>query len=172
MSYRHQGVIDNRTYVVRFRPALDAVRQVLEDPDIFKTLTLYPECRYIRKPGTQQNMRVWSEAWTGDDWWHIQVRPRCLYPWPILNVVQDKIGPDYIVVHIILYSDATTLNSLGTKKAWPVHLWIGNISQRVRNSRTSKGKAIHVGYIPLVSITVRSDCDCVPDISTGTWSFQ
>jgi len=170
--YRHQGVIENCTYIIRFRPALNAVCQVLEDPDIFESLTLYPEHRYIRKLGTQQNMHVWSEAWTGDDWWHIQVCPWSLYLWPILNVVQDKIGPNYVVIHIILYLDATTLNSLGTKKAWPVHLWIGNISQRVRNSRTSKGKAIHVGYIPLVSIMLQLDRDCVPDISTGTRSFR
>ena len=73
VPYVHCGVVEDRTYVVRFRPALDAIRQVLEDPDIFESLTLYPERRYIRKPGTQQNMRVWSETWTGDDWWRIQV---------------------------------------------------------------------------------------------------
>jgi hypothetical protein len=73
VPYIHRGAVENRTYTIRFRPALDAVRQVLEDPEIFKSLTRYPERRYIRKLGTQQNMRVWSEAWTGDDWWHIQV---------------------------------------------------------------------------------------------------
>lgn len=73
----HRGVVEDRTYVVRFRPALDAICQVLEDPDIFESLTMYPERRYVRKPGTQENMRVWSEVWTGDDWWHIQVRLVC-----------------------------------------------------------------------------------------------
>ena len=97
-------------------------------------------------------MCVWSEAWTGDDWWDIQVCPVFLYSQSILNVVQDKVGPNHIAIHTILYSDATTLNPLGTKKAWPVHLWVGNIPQRVQKSQSSTGKAIHVGYLPTLSI--------------------
>ena len=134
VPYTHCGVVEDRTFIVRFQPALDAVCQVLEDPDVFESLTLYPEHRYIRKPGTQQDMRVWSEAWTGDDWWRIQVCPECSCSQYNLKPVQDKIGPDSVVVYIILYLDSTMLNPLGTKKAWPVQLWIGNISQRTRNS--------------------------------------
>lgn len=88
----HRGVVDNRTYAVRFRPALDAIRQVLEDPDIFDSITRYPERRYIRKPGTQQNMRVWSEAWSGDDWWDIQVCLQFLVPTAYLTRHRTSLG--------------------------------------------------------------------------------
>ena len=62
-----------REYTVRFRPALDAVRQVLEDPGLRKSLIHYPERHYVRKPGTNENMRVWSDVHTADDWWELQV---------------------------------------------------------------------------------------------------
>jgi len=90
VPYIHHGISEKRTYVVRFRPALDAIRQVLEDPEIFESLTLYPERRYVRKPGTQQNMRVWSEAWTGDDWWRIQVRLGVFHLRFILNLDRTR----------------------------------------------------------------------------------
>lgn len=62
-----------REYTVRFRPALDAVKQVLEDPGLRTSLIYYPERHYIRTPGTNENMRVWSDVHTGDDWWELQV---------------------------------------------------------------------------------------------------
>ena len=61
------------TYRVRFRPALDAVKYVLEDPALRGSLVRYPERRYVRKPGTDTNMWVWSDVHTADDWWELQV---------------------------------------------------------------------------------------------------
>ena len=62
-----------RQYTVRFRPVLDAVQQVLEDPGLQKSMICYPERHYVRKPGMNENMRVWSDVHTADDWWEIQV---------------------------------------------------------------------------------------------------
>ena len=62
-----------RTYRVRFRPALDAVKHVLEDLALRGSLIRYPERHYVRKPGTNTNMRVWSDVHTADDWWELQV---------------------------------------------------------------------------------------------------
>lgn len=62
-----------RVYTVRFRPALDAVRQVLEDPGLRSSLICYPERHYVRNPRTNENMRVWSDVHTADDWWELQV---------------------------------------------------------------------------------------------------
>lgn len=53
-----------------------------------------------------------------------------------------------------MYSDATQLNNFGTKKAWPVYLWLGNVPRKARLSRRDKGRAILVGYLP----DVRRDC--------------
>ena len=62
-----------RVYTVRFRPALDAVRQVLEDPGLRSSLICYPERHYVQNPRTNENMRVWSDVHTADDWWELQV---------------------------------------------------------------------------------------------------
>lgn len=68
-------------------------------------------------------------------------------------MVQDKIGPEKVVVHVRLYSDATQLNSMGTKKWWGVWMFIGNVPQDLRVSRKEKGAAILLGQIPEVRLT-------------------
>ena len=73
VPYEHKKTTEMRTYKVRFRPVLDAVIHVLEDPVLQKHLIRYPERHYIRKPGTDTNMRVWSDVHTADDWWQLQV---------------------------------------------------------------------------------------------------
>jgi len=73
VPYENKGATEMRKYNVRFRPALDAVKHVLEDPALRRHLIRYPERHYIRKPGTNENMRVWSDVHTADDWWELQV---------------------------------------------------------------------------------------------------
>ena len=73
VPYEHGKTTETRNYKVRFRPALDAVKHVLEDPALRTHLIRYPERHYIRKPGTNENMRVWSDVHSADDWWEIQV---------------------------------------------------------------------------------------------------
>ena len=73
VPYKHSTTKEIRDYTVRFRPALDAVKHVLEDPALRKHLIHYPERHYIRKPGTNENMRVWTDVHTADDWWELQV---------------------------------------------------------------------------------------------------
>ena len=71
-----------------------------------------------------------------------------------LTINQDKIGPEKVVVHVQLYSDATQLNRVGTKKCWGVWMYIGNIPQELRVSRKKKGAVILLGYIPEVCATL------------------
>lgn len=73
VPYKHSKTKETRDYTVRFRPALDAVKHVLEDPALRKHLIRYPERHYVRKPGTNENMRVWTDVHTADDWWELQV---------------------------------------------------------------------------------------------------
>lgn len=73
VPYKHGKVSEMRKYKVRFRPALDAVKHVLEDQTLRKSLIRHPERHYVRKPGTNENMRVWSDVHTADDWWELQV---------------------------------------------------------------------------------------------------
>jgi len=64
---------------------------------------------------------------------------------------QDKLPSDRTAVNVSLYCDGTQLNSFGTKKACGVYLWINNYPKDIRMSRTKKGGAILIGYLPEVS---------------------
>ncbi|KAF9784788.1 hypothetical protein BJ322DRAFT_1109498 [Thelephora terrestris] len=103
---------EQRTYTVRYRPAMDAVLRTIKDPDLRGVFTTYPQRHYVHDPHGG-NMRVWTDLHTADDWWSLQ----------------DKIGPEKVVIHVQLYSDATQLNRMGTKKWWGVYMFIGNIPQ-------------------------------------------
>ncbi|KAF9789541.1 hypothetical protein BJ322DRAFT_1105394 [Thelephora terrestris] len=103
VPYIRGDIQEQRTYTVRYRPAMDAVLRMIEDPDLRGAFTMYPQRHYICDP-CGGNMRVWTDVHTADDWWSLQ----------------DKIGPEKVVVHMQLYSDATQLNRMGTKKWWGV----------------------------------------------------
>ena len=75
VPYKHKGETEIQSYKVHFRPALDTVKHVLEDPALREHLIRYPERHYVRKPGTNENMRVWTDVHTADDWWELQVIP-------------------------------------------------------------------------------------------------
>ena len=49
-----------------------------------------------------------------------------------------------------LYSDATQLNKMGTKKCWGIWMYIGNVPQEIRNTNKEKGGAVLLGHIPEV----------------------
>ena len=65
VPYENKKVTEMRKY--------DAVKHVLEDSALRRHLIRYPERHYIRKPGTSENMRVWSDVHTADNWWELQV---------------------------------------------------------------------------------------------------
>ncbi|KAH9934362.1 uncharacterized protein B0H18DRAFT_1207855, partial [Fomitopsis serialis] len=124
---------DDRSYDFRWRDANEVLLQSLEDKGTRSSKVWYPEQHYVRRPGTANNMRVWSEAHTADDWWDLQ----------------NSVGPDRVVIYLIFYSDATALNSFGTAKAWNAYVWIGNNPRSMRLSN-KKGRAILVGFLPKV----------------------
>lgn len=66
--------------MVRYRPAMDAVFRLIEDPDLRGLFTMYPERHYIRDPSGGPNMRVWTNLHTADDWWSLQVSFPSLFP--------------------------------------------------------------------------------------------
>jgi len=59
-----------------------------------------------------------------------------------------------VVIHVRLYSDATQLNRVGTKKWWGVWMYIGNVPQELRVSQKKKGAAVLLGQIPEVRISL------------------
>jgi len=64
-----------RNYFVRFRESiLSAILDILEDEHLQDRICLYPERRYMRRPGPAGGiMRLWEEYSSGDDWWDVQV---------------------------------------------------------------------------------------------------
>ncbi|KAI0061984.1 hypothetical protein BV25DRAFT_1916289 [Artomyces pyxidatus] len=129
-SYRNE----ERTYEIRYRPALPIIHQLLEDPDLRPHLIWYPDRRYVRNPSGQPgNVRVWREVSSGDDWWNMQT----------------AIGRDGVIIYVQLYADATVVSTFGNTKAWSVYLWLGNVPKSARKGR-GKGRAVLLGYLPTV----------------------
>lgn len=52
---------------------MEAILDVIEDPDLHPLFTFYPERHYILDPQTGELVRVWTDIHTGDDWWELQV---------------------------------------------------------------------------------------------------
>jgi len=50
-----------------------AILDLIEDPDLHPSFTYYPERHYVLNPRTNTNMRVFTDIYTGDDWWELQV---------------------------------------------------------------------------------------------------
>jgi hypothetical protein len=69
VPFRHKAL---RQYDVRYRLILPLVVDLFEDNLVSDMLKLYPERRYIQRPGGGL-MRMWEENSCGDDWWIIQV---------------------------------------------------------------------------------------------------
>ena len=74
-------------YTVRYRPVMDAILNLIEDPDLRGVLNLYPQQCYLCDPHGGPNMRVWTDVHMADDWWSLQVFSPislllgfCLYP--------------------------------------------------------------------------------------------
>lgn len=64
---------EQRTYTVRYRPAMDVILRTIEDPNLQGLLNMYPQQHYVRDPRGGPNMRVWTDVHTADDWWSLQV---------------------------------------------------------------------------------------------------
>jgi Plavaka transposase len=56
-----------------------------------------------------------------------------------------------VVIPILLWSDSTHLTSFGQASAWPIYLYLGNISKYIR-CKPSSFSAHHVTYIPKVTM--------------------
>jgi hypothetical protein len=80
-----------------------------------------------------------------------------------------------VVLGLMFWSDSTHLASFGNAKAWPIYLYLANISKYFRGKPTF-GASHHVAYIPAVSVQVNfaivlTWCpqlpDCISDFLSG-----
>ncbi|CAG8576683.1 14044_t:CDS:2, partial [Dentiscutata heterogama] len=103
-----------------------------------------------KKKDNDIEVRMFGEQYECD-WWH---------------ETEKKLPPLNCLLSIILYSDATTFDSLGKTSGHPVFLTLGNIPTWLRNSADSK---VLLGFLPKVQA-------CVPDrmhhIDLGLFKYQ
>ena len=71
-SFQCQDIsIGNETLQFYFRDVLECIHAIYGDPEFAQDLAFAPERHYVDHKRTQ---RVYSEMYTGDWWWSIQVR--------------------------------------------------------------------------------------------------
>lgn len=109
------------------------VKTIVGDPTLCDCLHWEPVKLYANKECTEH---IFNEAWTGDDWFNLQVSYHMLAIYIILirlfNYAQSQLPPGATVAPVILASDSTWLLVLvGDKTAWPVYITIGNVAKHV-----------------------------------------
>ncbi|TEB26008.1 hypothetical protein FA13DRAFT_1636737, partial [Coprinellus micaceus] len=77
--------------------------------------------------------RVYTDPWTGDDWFQIQ----------------NSLPDDGVPLMFILYADKTQLSSFGTAKAYPVYAKLANLPSDVTNGKGLGGGRL-VGWLPII----------------------
>ncbi|QRW13306.1 hypothetical protein RhiLY_12305 [Ceratobasidium sp. AG-Ba] len=121
------------THEVRSRPVIQALNQIVSDPDFAKEFVLHPEQRFVRRSESDPRpMRVWEELQHGDDW----------------RKMQDSIPPNHFVLYLVVYIDETNVSTIGGVSVWPIYVWVGNLPAATRKRRKKKGGAVLVGYLP------------------------
>ncbi|KAI6126588.1 hypothetical protein F5141DRAFT_1186020 [Pisolithus sp. B1] len=109
---------------------VECVCKLMGNPAFWEVMSYVPEHVYADAKGENH---IYDEMWTSDWWWN----------------VQKKLPEGIIVAPIILSLDKTTLSQFSSdKKAWPVHLTIGNISKDVRQQVAAHATLL-IGYLPV-----------------------
>jgi hypothetical protein len=67
----HDIQVDNQIYQLHSRDVLDCIRAIFGDPEFAQDLVFAPKHCYTDHERTQ---RVYSDMYTGDWWWSVQVR--------------------------------------------------------------------------------------------------
>ncbi len=117
MTYQHEE------YYLYHRLIFDAVKELLENHDIFE------HCTFDYTPLYCEGERIYGEQYNSE-WW---------------ERVQRTIPNNGKVLSIILYSDATTCDHLGKSSEHPVYLTLGNIPTWRRNRPDAK---VLLSYLP------------------------
>ncbi|PIL35257.1 hypothetical protein GSI_01982 [Ganoderma sinense ZZ0214-1] len=63
------------------------------------------------------------------------------------RVPGDAPGVEYVILPLLLWSDATLLSNFGSASLWPIYLYFGSLSKYVRG-RPTEFAAHHLAYIP------------------------
>lgn len=116
---------DQTQYTLYHRTIYDAIKELLSNADIFK------HCVFEYTPIFKSGERCYSELYNGK-WW---------------GRAHNSINENAKVLSIIIYSDATTCDTLGKTSEHPVFLSLGNIPGWRRNKPDSKAL---LAYLPKI----------------------
>ncbi|RHZ85559.1 hypothetical protein Glove_64g126 [Diversispora epigaea] len=116
----------NKEYFVYYRPIKSCIENLLSNPDIIKNF-IY-KYQFLQSDGET----LYSEQYSGN-WW---------------KNAEASIRPEAHILSIILYSDATTTDSLGKSSLHPIYISLGNIRTWRRNKEDAKQL---LGYLPILS---------------------
>ncbi|RHZ72843.1 hypothetical protein Glove_236g106 [Diversispora epigaea] len=128
LSYSKYCVLthNSQDYFVHYRPIKNCIKNLLSNPDILKNLMFRYENSKIEdeKSYGEQNSR---------NWW---------------KRAERSISNHANILSIILYSDATTTDTLGKSSLHPIYVSLGNIPTWRRNKEDAKQL---LGYLPILS---------------------
>ncbi|RHZ83390.1 hypothetical protein Glove_95g39 [Diversispora epigaea] len=128
LSYSKYCVLthNSQDYFVHYRPIKNCIKNLLSNPDILKNLMFRYENSKI------EDEKSYGEQNSGN-WWKRAERS-------ISNYAN--------ILSIILYSDATTTDTLGKSSLHPIYVSLGNIPTWRRNKEDAKQL---LGYLPILS---------------------
>ncbi|RHZ89904.1 hypothetical protein Glove_9g344 [Diversispora epigaea] len=123
---KHSDLSQFQDYFIHYRPIKNCIKNLLSNPDILKNLMFRYENSKIEdeKSYGEQNSR---------NWW---------------KQTERSISNHANILSIILYSDATTTDTLGKSSLHPIYVSLGNIPTWRRNKEDAKQL---LGYLPILS---------------------
>ncbi|RHZ74559.1 hypothetical protein Glove_221g5 [Diversispora epigaea] len=128
LSYSKYCVLthNSQDYFVHYRPIKNCIKNLLSNPDILKNLMFRYENSKI------EDEKSYREQNSGN-WW---------------KRTERSISNHANILSIILYSDATTTDTLGKSSLHPIYVSLGNIPTWRRNKEDAKQL---LGYLPILS---------------------
>ncbi|GBC29865.2 hypothetical protein GLOIN_2v1785873 [Rhizophagus irregularis DAOM 181602=DAOM 197198] len=115
----------DKDYFLYYQNLIQCIKNILTVPDITQNFALsYENYEYNRES-------IYSEQTTGK-WW---------------KTTQESLPTGSKLLSIILYSDATTTNTLGKSQLHPIYISLGNIPIWRRNKQDAKQL---LGYLPIL----------------------
>ncbi|RHZ49800.1 hypothetical protein Glove_511g20 [Diversispora epigaea] len=116
---------NNKDYIIYYRPIINCIKNILSIKDIHKYIT------FNFKNDQTNNNRNYNEQYTSN-WW---------------AQTEKTLPTGSYLLSIILYSDASTIDSLGKNTLHPIFVTLGNIITWRRNKPDVKQL---LAYLPII----------------------
>ncbi|KAI6144582.1 hypothetical protein BKA82DRAFT_4330868 [Pisolithus tinctorius] len=126
---------ENLTFPVYVRSLWEWALDLLSNPLLAPHFVW--DAQWVFRHNGHEYERFYSEPWTGDRWWDIQVENAAPFAF-------------------ILYADQTHLSSHGTVKGYPVVACCGNLPTNIRNGERFGGGCV-VGWLPIVPKSAKEE---------------